>query len=55
MALDVTGKRLLDSALSNDEPKLRALITKLKEHGRVLPVVDQPATIGALPVIVTRA
>lgn len=55
VALDPTGKRLLDSALPNDEAKLRALITKLKEHGRVLLVVDQPATIGALPVAVARA
>jgi len=55
VALDQTGKRLLDSALPNDEAKLRALITKLKEHGRVLLVVDQPATIGALPVAVARA
>lgn len=55
VALDVTGKRLLDSALPNDEAKLRALITKLKEHGSVLLVVDQPATIGALPVAVARA
>jgi transposase len=55
VALDLAGKRLLDSALPNDETKLRALITKLKEHGRVLLVVDQPATIGALPVAVARA
>lgn len=55
VALDQTGKRLLDSALPNDEAKLRALITKLKGHGRVLLVVDQPATIGALPVAVARA
>jgi hypothetical protein len=33
VALNVAGKRLLDSALPNDEAKLRALITKLKEHG----------------------
>lgn len=45
VALDLTGRRLLDSALPNDEAKLRARITKLKEHGRVLLVVDQPATI----------
>jgi transposase len=31
------------------------LITKLKEHGQVLLVVDQPATIGALPVAAARA
>ncbi len=38
----------------NDETKLRALIGKLKEHGQVLLVVDQPATVGALPVAVAR-
>lgn len=55
VALDRRGKRLLDSALPNEEAKLRALIGKLKEHGRVLLVVDQPATVGALPVAVARA
>lgn len=55
VALDRAGKRLLDSALPNDEAKLRALIARLKEHGQILLVVDQPATIGALPVAVARA
>jgi transposase len=55
VALDRAGKRLLDSALPNDEAKLRALIGKLKEHGQILLVVDQPATVGALPVAVARA
>ena len=55
VALDRAGKRLLDSALPNDEGKLRALIGKLKEHGQILLVVDQPATVGALPVAVARA
>jgi len=54
VALDRKGKRLLDCALPNDETKLRALIGKLKEHGPILLVVDQPATIGALPVAVAR-
>src|SRR5579859_4496083 len=55
VALDRKGKRLLDSALPNDETKLRTLIGKLKEHGQILLVVDQPATVGALPVAVARA
>ena len=54
VALDRKGKRLLDSALPNDEAKLRALLGKLKAHGPVLLVVDQPATVGALPVAVAR-
>ena len=55
VALDRSGKRLLDKALPNDEAKLRVLITGLKAHGDILLVVDQPATIGALPVTVARA
>lgn len=54
VALDRSGKRLLDLALPNDEAKLRALIEGLKVHGEILLVVDQPATIGALPVAVAR-
>ena len=52
VALDKTGKRLFDKALPNDEKKLRELIGGLKEHGTVLFVVDQPNTVGALPVTV---
>jgi transposase len=54
VALDRSGKRLLDCALPNDEAKLRALITELKQRGQVLLIVDQPATIGALSVAVAR-
>ncbi|MHB8348163.1 MAG: IS110 family RNA-guided transposase [Acidiferrobacterales bacterium] len=55
VALNRSGKRLLDKALPNDEEKLKALIAGLKAHGEILLVVDQPATIGALPVTVARA
>jgi transposase len=55
VAVDRTGKRLHDAALPQDEAKLRALFEKLSRRGRVLVVVDQPATIGALPVTVARA
>ncbi|MGG1947780.1 IS110 family transposase [Trinickia sp. NRRL B-1857] len=55
VALDRSGKRLYNKALPNDEAKLRALIAELKTHGRLLFVVDQPSTIGALPVAVARA
>jgi transposase len=54
VALDRAGKRLFDRALPNDEARLRQLITDLKQHGSVLLVVDQPATIGALPIAVAR-
>ncbi len=50
VAINRSGKRLFDKALPNDENKLRSLISDLKQHGQILLVVDQPATIGALPV-----
>jgi hypothetical protein len=46
---------LFDKALPNHENKLRTLISDLKQHGQILLVVDQPATIGALPVAVARS
>jgi len=55
VGLDPTGKRLHDGPLPNSEPKLRALLDRLATHGSLLVVVDQPATIGALPVAVARA
>ncbi|GAA1486921.1 IS110 family transposase [Brachybacterium fresconis] len=54
VAIDRTGKKLLDKPLPQDEAKLRALINKVTGHGRILVVVDQPATIGALPLAVAR-
>jgi hypothetical protein len=54
VALDKAGKRLFDKALPNDEAKLRQVIRGLADHGRALLVVDQPATIGALPVAVAH-
>jgi len=55
VGLDPAGTRLHDAPLPNSEPKLRALFDKLAAHGSLLVVVDQPATIGALPVTVARA
>lgn len=55
VALDPAGKRLHDAALPNTEAGLRKLFDKLARHGRILAVVDQPASIGALPVAVARA
>jgi transposase len=54
VALNREGKRLHDAALVNTEAKLRQVIDKLAKHGSVLVVVDQPASIGALPVAVAR-
>ena len=54
-ALDTAGKRVHDKALPNDETALRTVFITLAEHGRVLVVVDQPASIGALAVAVARS
>lgn len=54
VALDRNGRRLYNKALPNDETQLRALINELKAHGQLLFVVDQPATIGALPLAVAQ-
>ncbi|WP_381805316.1 IS110 family transposase [Streptomyces niveus] len=54
-ALTPAGKRVFDKPLPNSEPRLRELFTKLRtRHGTVLVVVDQPASIGALPLAVAR-
>lgn len=48
------GKRVFDRWLPNSEPKMRAVLDKLTaKHGTVLVVVDQPASIGALPTVRT--
>ena len=54
-ALDLAGKRLYDKAIANDEAALRALFTGLGEPCELVVVVDQPASIGALPVAVAQA
>ncbi|WP_250404514.1 IS110 family transposase [Streptomyces cellostaticus] len=54
-AVTPTGKKAFDKRLPNSEPKLRGLFAKLQaKHGTVLVVVDQPASIGALPIAVAR-
>jgi transposase len=52
VAVDRSGRRLTDRPLPNDETALRALFTELAVHGRLLVVVDQPASIGALAIAV---
>ncbi|MFC7626115.1 IS110 family transposase, partial [Microlunatus sp. GCM10028923] len=54
-ALDRDGARVFDAELPQDQRRLELLFGQLAEHGRVLVVVDQPNTIGALPVAVARA
>lgn len=54
-ALTLAGTRVFDKRLPNNEPKLREVFAKLQaRHGTVLVVVDQPASIGALPLAVAR-
>ena len=53
-ALSREGRKVFDKALPNDEERLRALYKKLADHGHLLVVVDQPATIGALAVAVAQ-
>ncbi|MGP5164276.1 IS110 family transposase [Arthrobacter rhombi] len=43
VALDRSGKKLLDKALPQDEAKLKTIITSLSRHGRALLVVEHPA------------
>ncbi|MCO4695008.1 IS110 family transposase [Streptomyces sp. RO-S4] len=53
--LTPAGKKVFDKQLPNSEPKLRAVLDKLTaKFGKVLLVVDQPASIGALPLTVAR-
>ncbi|MEU1313508.1 IS110 family transposase, partial [Streptomyces tibetensis] len=53
--LTPAGKKVFDKGLPNGEPQLRAVFDKLKaKFGTVLVIVDQPASIGALPLTVAR-
>jgi len=54
-ALAPDGGKLADRVVANDEPRLRELFELLRAQGEVLVVVDQPSSIGALPVAVARA
>ena len=53
-AITADRKILWNKALPNDETKLIAVYKRLQEHGSLLVVVDQPATIGALAVAVAQ-
>lgn len=53
--LTPAGKKVFDKQPPNTEPKLRAVFDKpAATFGTVLVVVDQPASIGALPLTVAR-
>ena len=53
-ALDHDGNTLYDKPLKQDEKAIRTMLGKLSKHGRVLLVLDQPNTIGSLPLTVAR-
>lgn len=53
-ALTSNGKKIWDKPLPQSEPKIRELLTKLSTQGTVLLVVDQPKTIGALPIAIAQ-
>ncbi|MFD6969287.1 IS110 family transposase, partial [Streptomyces sp. NPDC059949] len=54
-AVTPAGKKAFGKRLPNSEPRLREVFEKLRaKHGTVLVVVDQPASIGALPLAVAR-
>jgi hypothetical protein len=53
--LTPAGKKIHNKPLPNSEPKLRAVFDNLAaKFGTVLVIVDQPASIGALPLTVAR-
>lgn len=54
-ALDRDGNTLYDKPLRQDEKAIRAMLERLSGRGRVLLVVDQPNTIGSLPLAVSRS
>src|SRR5215203_1390088 len=55
VALNRAGDRLVDRPLPNAEPDLVRLFEQLQGYGRVLVVVDQLASIGALAIAVARS
>lgn len=53
-AMLTSGEIIYDKPQPQDETTLRKVFTDLQEHGTVVMVVDQPNTIGALPIAVAR-
>ena len=53
-ALDRDGDTLYDKPVRQDEKAIRSMLEHLSRRGRVLLVVDQPNTIGSLPLTVAR-
>ena len=53
-ALDRDGDTLYDKPLKQDEKAIRSMLEHFSRRDRVLLVVDQPNTIGSLPLTVAR-
>jgi transposase len=53
--LNGEGDKLVDRVVANNETALRALYEQLRSVGELLVVVDQPSSIGSLPIAVARA
>ncbi len=53
-ALTNTGERIYDKPLPQDEAARREIFASMQAHGSVVMVVDQPNTIGTLPIAVAR-
>jgi len=53
--LNRDGDRVADRVVANDETALRELFDVLGGKGEVLVVVDQPSSIGSLPIAVARS
>jgi hypothetical protein len=54
-ALLADGRTVFDKPLPDGGPQLRELFARLGRRGKVLVVVDQPASVGTLAVAVARA
>lgn len=48
-------RKVLDEGVLNDEAAIRLVLNRALERGQILVVVDEPASIGALPLAVARA
>jgi len=53
-ALDPDGRKIHDKVLPNEQDDVAQVLTGLQARGRVLVIVDQPASIGALVIAVAR-
>ncbi|WP_050994944.1 IS110 family transposase [Arthrobacter sp. TB 23] len=55
VAMNLARKKLKDRALPQGETRIWEVLSGLPDHGRVMVIVYQHATIGVLPVAVARS